>query len=122
MSRSPSVNSVMQPQPGVIGPAPRDYHQPCSEETKINWVKDVNNFEHKLSPFRDIKDPMNHTLDSTGYDFVAFKQSSVGTEPKKMVTKPYEATVTSKVPGSRMYYLDILDAMKARGKTIDPNK
>ena len=127
MSRSPSVNSLSpntkkQQQAGK-GTRPIEYHQPCSEETKINWVKDVNNFEHKLSPFRVVRDPMGNTLDSTGFDFVAFKQSVVGSEPRKMVSKPQEAaSISSKIPGSRMYYNDILAAMNARVETIGPKE
>ena len=126
MSRSPSVKSLSpnmkkQQQAGK-GPRPIEYHQPCSEETKINWVKDVNNFEHKLSPFRAVRDPMGNTLDSTGFDFVAFKQSVVGNDPKKMVSKPQEASISSKIPGSRMYYNDILAAMTARVETIGPKE
>ena len=48
------------------------YLLPCSEETKINWVKDVNKFENKLSPSRIARDEMGKTLESTGYDFAAF--------------------------------------------------
>ena len=48
------------------------YPLPCSEETKINWVKDVNKFEDKLSASRVTRDEMGKTLESTGFDIAAF--------------------------------------------------
>lgn len=126
MSRSPSVKNIpantKNPQQAGKVTQPEEYHQPCSEETKINWVKDVNNFEHKLSPFKVVKDPLGNTLDSTGFDFVAFKQSNVGAESKKMVSKPLEAAIASTIPGSRMYYNDILGELNVKTDAKGPKQ
>ena len=70
-SLSPAMIKQQKAQQAMAGK--KYYPQPCSQETKINWVKDVNKFEDKLSPSRVTRDEMGKTLESTGFDIAAFQ-------------------------------------------------